>query len=160
MSDVQEIRFRSPILPPKTIGGSVGDPFGITSDMPHGYYSNAGGDVYIPVLRGATGTYAMQSAPAETVIVAVTVDTSEPVIPGTTIPLYRISALLDGGLTVAQVKEDFPSLTIAQIVSARDHASKHPNYGKQYPRESLKRLLRDSGFRKVEKELKRTAKRS
>ena len=59
------------------------------------------------------------------------------------------------GMTVAQVAEDFPSLTESQIRAARTYARAHPPQGVSYPRESLKRLLRDSGFAKVERELEK-----
>lgn len=80
--------------------------------------------------------------------------TSEPLIAGTNIPVFRISALLDGGLTVKQVKEDFPSLSEAQIIQARDYARTVPNVWKQYPQKSLKRLLRQSGFAELEELLR------
>jgi uncharacterized protein (DUF433 family) len=80
---------------------------------------------------------------------------ADPFIPGTSTPLYRVAALLiDGGMTVAQVKDDFPSLTEEQIVMARDHALSFPST-KRYPAISLKRLLRNSGFAQVDVALRR-----
>lgn len=78
----------------------------------------------------------------------------ELLIPGTKIPVYRISALLDGGMTIEQVLEDFPSLTADQILWSRDYARSYPNLGKQYPKESLKRLLRQSGMYELDQELR------
>jgi uncharacterized protein (DUF433 family) len=92
--------------------------------------------------------------------ITVTVTPSEPMIPGTDIPLYRISALLDGGMSQKEVLEDFPSLTASQVALAREYAKKYPNKGYPYPKQSLKRLLRNSGFAKVERELKRSTGRS
>ena len=68
------------------------------------------------------------------------------VIPRTTIPLYRVSALLGGGMRIDQVLEDFPSLTAEQVEYARAYAAIYPNLGKPYPKTSFKRLLRNAGF--------------
>ncbi|SRR6266436_2885227 len=103
---------------------------------------------------GAVNVFALVNVPL------FTVGTSEPKIPDTNIPLYRISALLDGGMSVAEVMEDFPSLTADQIVMARDHARQYPNFGRPYPKKSLKRLLRNSGFAELEQTLRRRKKRS
>jgi uncharacterized protein (DUF433 family) len=90
--------------------------------------------------------------------VTITILPSEPLIPGTSIPLYRISALFDGGMTERQVKEDFPSLSASQISLARNYAQRYPNTGRPYPSQSLKRLLRNSGFAEVERKLKKARK--
>ena len=78
----------------------------------------------------------------------------ELLIPGTKIRVYRISALLDGGMTIEQVLEDFPSLTEDQVLWSRDYARIYPNLGKQYPKQSLKRILRQSGMYELDQELK------
>lgn len=83
----------------------------------------------------------------------ITLALADPLIPETDIPLYRIAALLDGNSTLEQVKEDFPSLTADQIVFARDYARQYPNFGRPYPKTSLKRMLRNSGFHQIKKEL-------
>jgi hypothetical protein len=75
-----------------------------------------------------------------------TVVTVEPIIEGTAIPLYRISALLDGGMSVKEILEDFPSLTAKQVAAVRDYAKLYPNYWNPYPTKSFKRLLRSAGF--------------
>jgi uncharacterized protein (DUF433 family) len=110
--------------------------------------------VRLEATQGAVNVVALTDAPL------FTVGTSEPKIPDTNIPLYRIAALLDGGMRVAEVMEDFPSLTADQIVMARDYARQHPNFGKPYPKKSLKRLLRNSGFAELEQTLRRRKKRS
>src|SRR3954468_14269913 len=51
---------------------------------------------------------------------------SDPTIAGTTIPIYQVTALLDGGLTVDQVIEDFPSLSREQILYAKQYADNNP----------------------------------
>jgi uncharacterized protein (DUF433 family) len=72
---------------------------------------------------------------------------ADPLIAGTRIPIYRVSALLDGGMSVKEVAEDFPSLTEWQIIAARAYAiANPPSRDISYPKQSLKRLLRDSGF--------------
>ncbi len=71
---------------------------------------------------------------------------SNPLIPGTTVPIYKIAALLDGGATVASVSEDYPSLTSAQIEDARAYAKVNPYSGRPYAKTSLKRALRNMDF--------------
>jgi hypothetical protein len=71
-----------------------------------------------------------------------------------------VSALLDAGMSVNEVMEDFPSLTNAQIMEARDYARQHPNLGKPYPQMSLKRLLRNSGFAELERASRKVKKGS
>jgi uncharacterized protein (DUF433 family) len=114
----------------------------------------SGVNVRLEPAQGAVNVVPFTDAPL------FTVGTSEPKIPGTNIPLYRISALLDGGMRIAEVMEDFPSLTAEQIVWARDYARRNPNFGRSYPTESLKRLLRNSGFAELEQALRRRKKRS
>jgi uncharacterized protein (DUF433 family) len=107
-------------------------------------------------LEGAHGVNVVALPDAPLFIVG----TSEPEISGTSIPLYRISALLDGGMSIAEVLEDFPSLTAQQIVMARDYARQHPNFGKPYPKKSLKRLVGNSGLAELEQTLRWRKKRS
>jgi uncharacterized protein (DUF433 family) len=65
-----------------------------------------------------------------------------PLIPGTRVPVYKISALIDGGLGIDDVMEDYPSLTRQQIESAFLYAKVNPNPGAPYPNISFKRALR------------------
>ena len=79
----------------------------------------------------------------------------DPSISGTNIPIYRIAALIDGGMTIAQVMEDFPSLTQNQILTAYEFASENPpGPDVVYPKTSLKRLLRSSGFAQLKNSLR------
>jgi uncharacterized protein (DUF433 family) len=71
---------------------------------------------------------------------------SNPMVPGTRIPVYKISALLDGGMDVAAVMRDFPSLNTVQIEDARKYAKANPNLGRQYAKRSLKSALQDMDF--------------
>lgn len=71
----------------------------------------------------------------------------DPLIPGTNIPIYRIAALLSGGMPVKEVAEDFPSLNEQQIMRAQEYAlANPPSPAIRYPKQSMKRLLRRSGF--------------
>jgi uncharacterized protein (DUF433 family) len=80
--------------------------------------------------------------------IAYTVSTlpAEPLIRGTSIPIFRVAALLKGGMTVNQVLEDFPSLTRGDVEGAEEYADTHVNVWREYPKVSLKRLLQNSGF--------------
>lgn len=88
----------------------------------------------------------------------------DPLIKGTRIPIYRVAALIDGGMSIDEVAEDFPSLTKTQIQDAYEYARRNPAPPNiRYPRQSLKRLLRDTGLADLERALKpkkRTRKRA
>jgi len=71
---------------------------------------------------------------------------ANPIIPGTTIPVYKVAALLEGGASVDSVKEDYPSLTAGQIEDARAYAKANPYFGRPYPKISLKKAMRDMDF--------------
>lgn len=70
----------------------------------------------------------------------------EAVLKGSGIPVHRIAALLDGGATVEEVCEDYPSLSPEDVETARAYASAHPKAGRPYPRVSVKRALRGAGL--------------
>lgn len=67
-------------------------------------------------------------------------DEVEPLIKGTKIPVHMVAAL-SRGQSVAEIVEDFPSLTRAQIEAAIDYAKAYPKRGRPYPSRSLKRAL-------------------
>lgn len=71
-----------------------------------------------------------------------------PVIPGTHIPIYKISALIDGGMNIESVMEDYPSLTREQIESSSAYARANPYSGPPYPKTTFKRALRKMDFYK------------
>lgn len=70
----------------------------------------------------------------------------EPLLKGTTIEVYRIAALLDGGASIEEVLEDYPSLSAGQVETARAYAEAYPKAGRPYPRTSVKRALRGAGL--------------
>jgi len=72
------------------------------------------------------------------------VDTSQspPVVRGTQIEVYRIAALLDGGMAVAEVVEDYPSLTKEQVLAAKAYAEASPKLGRPYPGRTAKAAMR------------------
>lgn len=112
-------------------------------DADHSVFNNAVDDPHVAILQ-----------PMQTrAFILSTQLPSEPLIPGTTIPVFRIAALLDGGLSVSEVMEDFPSLAREQIQFARRYAQKNPNLWQKYPPVSLKRLLRNSGFAEAQRAL-------
>jgi uncharacterized protein (DUF433 family) len=78
----------------------------------------------------------------------------EPLIPGTKIPVYRITALLSGGMTVEEILKDFPSLSQDKIQYAQSYAADNPNYWRAYPLTSFKRRLREAGFYDAMKRVK------
>lgn len=67
-------------------------------------------------------------------------DEAEPLIKGTKIPVHMVAALARSQ-SVAEIVEDFPSLTRAQVEAAIDYAKAYPKRGRPYPARSLKRAL-------------------
>ena len=72
----------------------------------------------------------------------------EPVLKGTNIEVYRIAALLAGGLSVKDILEDYPSLSGDEVAVARAYAEAHPKPGRPYPRTTAKRALQSAGLRR------------
>jgi uncharacterized protein (DUF433 family) len=70
----------------------------------------------------------------------------EPLLKETEIEVYRIAALLDGGASIKQVMEDYPSLSPKEIEAARAYADAYPKAGRPYPRTSAKRALHGAGL--------------
>jgi uncharacterized protein (DUF433 family) len=70
----------------------------------------------------------------------------EPLLKGTSVEVYRIVALLDGGAPMEQVLEDYPSLSRNQVETAQAYAEAYPKAGRPYPRTSVKRALQGAGL--------------
>lgn len=70
----------------------------------------------------------------------------EPVLRGTSIEVHRIAALLAGGLSIEEVREDYPSLSTEHIETAKAYAETHPKSGRPYPRTTAKRALKGAGL--------------
>lgn len=71
---------------------------------------------------------------------------AEPLIKGTNIGVYRISALLDGGMSEAEILRDYPSLKREHLESAKAYAAANPKHGRPYPKTTLKKSLRSLTF--------------
>lgn len=72
--------------------------------------------------------------------VDVGMDRDEPVIQGTSIPVYMVAALAREE-TTDEILEDYPSLSREQVEAAIDYARAYPKRGRPYPGSSLKRTL-------------------
>jgi uncharacterized protein (DUF433 family) len=122
-----------------TIASGAAGPSAITYIAPENIFQANTAGTTLAVLNQSypTAVYVISTLPPE------------PLIDGTNIPVFRIAALLRGGMTVIQVMEDFPSLTRREIEEAEEYADEHENIWKEYPAFSLKRLLQDSGFSKL-----------
>ncbi|MFC5394233.1 DUF433 domain-containing protein [Bosea vestrisii] len=70
----------------------------------------------------------------------------EPLLKGTQVEVYRIAALLDGGASIEQVLEDYPSLSREHVETAKAYAEAYPKAGRPYPRTSVKRALQGAGL--------------
>jgi uncharacterized protein (DUF433 family) len=74
------------------------------------------------------------------------VSSGEPPIKGTQIEVFRIAALLDGGMTVDAVLRDYPSLNERQVLAAKAYAEMNPKVGRPYPKITAKAAMRGSGL--------------
>lgn len=70
----------------------------------------------------------------------------EPLLKGTSIEVYRIAALLEGGASIEQVLKDYPSISRQNVETARAYAEAYPKAGRPYPRTSVKRALQGAGL--------------
>ena len=70
----------------------------------------------------------------------------EAVLKGTDVEAHRIAALLAGGMGAEEVREDYPSLTLEQIATARAYAEAYPKSGRPYPAKTVKRALKGAGL--------------
>jgi len=70
----------------------------------------------------------------------------EPLLKGTSVEVYRIAALLEGGASIEEILEDYPSLSRRQIETAQVYAEAYPKAGRPYPRTSVKRALQGAGL--------------
>ena len=77
----------------------------------------------------------------------------EPVLKRSPVEVYRIAALLAGGLSVDEVREDYPSLRTDEIETARAYAEAHPKSGRPYPRTTVKRALKGAGLEALDEVL-------
>ncbi|AJD43774.1 DUF433 domain-containing protein [Rhizobium sp. SEMIA 4085] len=68
----------------------------------------------------------------------------EAFIRGTKIEAHRIAALLDAGVSVSQVQQDYPSLAESQIIAAKIYAEAHPKAGRPYPKQTAKAAMREA----------------
>jgi hypothetical protein len=110
----------------------------------------------LPAPAPGSGPYMMRPEPTQTFLYGVQLPygvfslvQSEPTTGARNVPVYRLSALCDGGMTVDQIMEDFPSLTRKDIEDALKYARRYPNPGYSYPSQSLKRLLREAELYKL-----------
>jgi uncharacterized protein (DUF433 family) len=68
---------------------------------------------------------------------------ADPVIRGTSVSAYVIADLAHGE-TIAEIIDDYPNLTQAQIESAIEYAKVHPKPGRPLPTRSFKKVLADT----------------
>ncbi len=70
----------------------------------------------------------------------------EALLRGSDVEVYRIAALLDGGMSEDEVLTDYPSLTRDAVLTAKAYAAAHPKPGRPYPRTTAKRALQGAGL--------------
>jgi uncharacterized protein (DUF433 family) len=77
----------------------------------------------------------------------------EVLLAGTDVEVHRIAALLEGGLSVDEVCEDYPSLDPEAVTVAKAYADAHPKPGRPYPRTTAKRALKGAGLEALDEVL-------
>ena len=70
----------------------------------------------------------------------------EAILKGTNLEVYRIAALLSGGLSEEEVRADYPSLSPEHLTDAKAYAEAHPKTGRPYPKNTFKRAMRGAGL--------------
>jgi uncharacterized protein (DUF433 family) len=77
----------------------------------------------------------------------------EPILKGSEIEIYRIAALLSGGMSIEDIRQDYPSLSRDAIETAKAYADAHPKPGRPYPRTTAKRALQGAGLEELDEVL-------
>lgn len=67
--------------------------------------------------------------------------------------MHRTAALLAGGMPPEQIREDYPSLTLDQVMTAKAYADAYPKTGRPYPASTVKRALRKAGLEALDEVL-------
>jgi uncharacterized protein (DUF433 family) len=70
----------------------------------------------------------------------------EAVLKGTDIEVYRIAALIGGGMTPEQICKDYPSLSRRAVATAQAYADAYPKVGRPYPSRTVKRAVKGAGL--------------
>lgn len=76
----------------------------------------------------------------------------EAVLKDSSVEVYRIAALLNGGLTPEDICKDYPSLSLEAVAVAKAYAEAHPKSGRPYPSTTVKRALAGAGLEALDKE--------
>jgi uncharacterized protein (DUF433 family) len=71
-------------------------------------------------------------------------DDGKAVLDSRGVEVHRIAALLNGGLSVNAVLEEYPFLSPAAVETARAYAQACPRPGRPYPRTTANRAMRDA----------------
>ena len=77
----------------------------------------------------------------------------EALLKGTDIEVHRIAALLGGGMTPAEICQDYPSLTLEAVAIAKTYAEAYPKPGRPYPSKTVKRAIKSAGLEALDEVL-------
>lgn len=64
---------------------------------------------------------------------------------GSGVEAHRIAALLEGGMSIDDVRADYPGLSVAGVEAAQAYARIHPKQGRPYPTRTAKSVLKAGG---------------
>ena len=70
----------------------------------------------------------------------------EAILKGSKVEVYRLAALLAGGMTPQQIREDYPTLTLEEVATAKAYADTYPKSGRPYPSKTVKRAIKGAGL--------------
>lgn len=77
----------------------------------------------------------------------------EAVLKGTDVEVYRVAALLGGGMTPEEIRHDYPSLSPDAVATAKAYAEAHPKAGRPYPTKTVKRAIKGAGLEALDEVL-------
>ncbi|WP_442753275.1 DUF433 domain-containing protein [Methylocystis sp. JAN1] len=77
----------------------------------------------------------------------------EAILKGTDVEVYRVAALLAGGMTPEEIRHDYPSLSPDAVVTAKAYAEAHPKTGRPYPAKTVKRAIKGAGLEALDEVL-------
>lgn len=77
----------------------------------------------------------------------------EAVLKASDVEVYRVAALLGGGLSPGEVRTDYPSLSLQQLADAKAFAEAYPKPGRPYPKTTFKRGMSGAGLEALDEVL-------
>ena len=115
------------------------------------YVSTAGGGAAGNVVFTGTGSLTLSNGSS---FVAESIPRSpynnlEPSVGSSSVSVYQVEALLNGGNSVSAVRREFPSLSRQEVNNAWTYAQNYPNPNANYPTKTLKDFVLNSDLHRL-----------